>query len=199
MLCRLLMGKESKWSLASSPSRDTRITCRETKGMENCVVLVLQQHFSGRTCGIKNPPAVRTPQLNHTTCFGWAVSIATEGKIQLVSMVGGAGVQLRLNQPTWLLSGPHDNPLRGPGAVDAVALLLLCCFALLHRPWERWWPAWGAGSGTALGWSGTIAWYGLCPRRGGRESVGLERLRGVHIGCPQGRPYAQAKVSTGAS
>lgn len=39
-------------------------------------------------------------------------------------MVGGAGVQLRLNQPTWLLSGPHDNPLRGPGAVDAVALPL---------------------------------------------------------------------------
>lgn len=112
--------------------------------------------------------------------------------------VGGGDVQLRLNQPTWLLNTPHDNPLRGPGAMGAAALPL-------GRPPRRH-PA--PRTAPRVGWRlGDIPMVaGECVRvfrlrqsRGGRESVGAARPPGAQFGCFQGRRQAQAEASAGAS
>lgn len=133
LLSRLVMGKESKWFLASSPSRDTHITCRETKGMENCVILAWQLHFMGTA--LRNEACHKKSTLNSTRCQhppaqsrkplwgsssrcrrGWNPACAC-GRRQ------GCPAQA---EPTHLAPKyPHDNPLWGNGC---------CCFASGSSP-----------------------------------------------------------------
>lgn len=63
-----------------------------------------------------------SPQHSLTNPFGAAVPAAMGCEIQPVLTGVGGGVQLRLNQLTWLLSTPLTNPLRGSGATGASAL-----------------------------------------------------------------------------
>lgn len=142
MLSRLVMGEQRKWFLASSPSRDTLITCRETKGMGNCVVLVLQLHFSGMA--LKNAARHKKSTLN-STCCQHPPAQAHKSRLRNSShchtgwntACAWGGAQLRLNQLTWRLSGPHNNPSGALG--QWVPWLCLCVptAVLPHRPWER--------------------------------------------------------------
>lgn len=149
MLSRVVICKQSKWFLASSPSRDTCTTCRETKGMKNCYFCVTNAflRYSSWEWSTTQKILIKlywlpvSPQQSLTNPFGAAVPAAMEGEIHPVLTVIGGGVQLRLNRPTWLLSAPLNNPLRGSGTMGATALPQGRPI-LPHRPWERWYSKW---------------------------------------------------------